>query len=63
MKNPFVLRPYNLSQLAHLYQVSRPTMKKWIQPILSQLGTISCRLFTIRQVQIIFNHLGVDLYN
>ncbi|MEJ1241888.1 hypothetical protein WBG78_27325 [Chryseolinea sp. T2] len=48
----------NVSQLANLYQVSRPTMRKWIQPLLGQLGEITGRLFNSRQTRIIIGHLG-----
>ncbi|MEO5980004.1 MAG: hypothetical protein ABIS36_23255 [Chryseolinea sp.] len=53
-----LIRAYNLSQLAVLYKVSRPTMRKWIQPISKKLGVISTRLYTTRQVRIILKHLG-----
>ncbi len=59
MKNPFVIRPYNLGELARIYKVSRPTMKKWLSPYISKLGAINSRIFTSNQVGKIFKFLGL----
>ena len=52
-------QPMTLSRLASLYGVSRPTMRKWIKPLLNKLGKIVGQLYNLRQVRLIINHLGV----
>ncbi len=51
------------SQIAAEYHISTRTLKKWLIPILPRLGITPrqydrLRLFTPRQVQIIYDHLG-----
>ncbi|MEO5977947.1 MAG: hypothetical protein ABIS36_07345 [Chryseolinea sp.] len=61
MKTPFVVRIYNLTQLAILYNVSRPTMRRLLQPILpilESLGYVKGRLFTLKMVKAIFSSIG-----
>ena len=55
------IRVYNLKQLAELYQVSRTTMRRWLQPLkpaLIEMGYRGGRLFTHKQVEFIFNFFG-----
>ncbi|MGC3944816.1 MAG: hypothetical protein QM762_09905 [Chryseolinea sp.] len=33
-------------------------MRKWIKPLLNQLGEIVGKLYNLRQVRLIINHLG-----
>lgn len=49
--------PMTLRQLAARWQVNEKTVKKWIEPLLPQLGTVRGNLFTPRQVKIILEHL------
>ena len=54
-----ILQAATLGEIAELYQVSRPTAKKWIQPIMKKLGKIFGRTFTVRQVEKIIKFLGI----
>ena len=59
IKMTFKIRPYNKTQLAYFYNVSRPTMRKWLKPILEKIGAlVNVRLYTTAQVQEIVTHLG-----
>lgn len=59
-KGPFVFRCYSKSELAALYKVSRPTMRKWIRPVLIAIGaTLTARIITIAQLHHIVAHLGL----
>lgn len=50
--------PMTITRLAGLYGVSRPTMRKWIKPLLKQLGKIVGKLYNLKQVRLIIRHLG-----
>jgi hypothetical protein len=54
-----VLHSATVGELADLYQVSRPTMRKWLKPFLKRLGEIMGRNFTVRQVEMIIRFLGI----
>lgn len=51
------LKPYNTKQLAALYGVSVPTIRNWIKKIPCLENRIG-RIWNIKQIEIIFNHLG-----
>ena len=54
-----IINAATMGEIAELYQVSRPTIRKWIQPILKSLGRIAGRTFTVRQVERILRYLGI----
>ena len=49
--------PMTMSQLAARWQVNKRTVRRWIEPFLSELGPVNGHLFTPRQVKIILEHL------
>ena len=49
--------PMTLRQLAARWQVNERTVRRWIEPFLSELGPVNGHLFTPRQVKIIMEHL------
>jgi uncharacterized protein YjcR len=53
------VKPYSLSELAGLYRISTQTMKKWISPHEVAIGNKIGRFYNIKQVQKIFEALGV----
>lgn len=59
IENQVIIRPYSLSDLAHLYGVTRHTIRTWLKPHLAAIGQKNGRLFTILQVRIIFEKLGL----
>ncbi|PKP22702.1 MAG: hypothetical protein CVU05_02685 [Bacteroidetes bacterium HGW-Bacteroidetes-21] len=52
------LKSYNKKELADLYKVSVKTLSSWLKPIKPEIGEYIGRSFSIKQIQIIFNHLG-----
>jgi hypothetical protein len=60
--NKIELRPYNLKELAHLYKVDNRTFKKWVSLFKDKLGERQGNFYTIPQVKIIFQHLGLPGY-
>lgn len=53
------LKPYSLTDLAGLYSVCGRTMKKWVAPFESEVGAKQGRYYTIAQVKIIFEKIGL----
>ena len=54
------LKPYSVKEIAELYNnVSVKTFKKWLVPFVEEIGAKRGRYYTVLQVQIIFNKLGV----
>lgn len=64
MKN-IKLKPYTVLELARLYGVSDRTMKKWLKPFEIEIGNKIGYFYTIAQVKIIFERLGMpgDIIN
>jgi hypothetical protein len=58
-KNTIQLKPYSLVDLAKLYTVCDRTMKKWIKPFDHEVGEKNGRYYSISQVKIIFDKLGL----
>lgn len=52
------LRPYCLKELAALYEVKPRTIKIWLQPFTTAIGTRNGRYYTIKQIEIIFDKIG-----
>ncbi len=53
------LKPYSLAELARQYEVCVRTMQKWMLPFKQEIGEKQGRYFTISQVKIIFEKLGL----
>lgn len=58
-KNTIEVKPYLTNELAKIYQVSDKTLKKWLKVLEEKLGTRMGRYYTAKQVEIIFNELGI----
>lgn len=52
------LRPYKVTELARMYEVSEKTFKKWITPFEEEIGRKNGYFYSIAQVRIIFQKLG-----
>lgn len=52
------VRPQNLKQLAATYEVTPRTLKGWLEPFLKEIGEMTGRTFTPKQVRIIYDKLG-----
>jgi transcription initiation factor TFIIIB Brf1 subunit/transcription initiation factor TFIIB len=57
--NRIEIRPYNLKELANIYQVSEKTFKRWLNLFSDDLGKRCGNYFSIPQVKIIFEKLGL----
>lgn len=53
------VRPYSQKELTALYGVSSRTIYNWLSSIKKELGERRGRTFSVRQVETIFEELGV----
>jgi hypothetical protein len=53
-----LIKPMTITQLSKAYNVCVPTMKKWIHELNDEIGKKNGRIFSIKQVKIIFELLG-----
>jgi hypothetical protein len=53
-----VIKPYTPQELATRYEVSRPTLRRWLKPHLPVIGARNGHFYTSKQVEIIFNTIG-----
>jgi hypothetical protein len=53
------IRPYTITQLADLYGMERRAFKKWLAAHKKTIGKRIGHLYTIKQVHIIFEVLGM----
>jgi hypothetical protein len=53
------IRPYMLGELAALYGVSTKTMRTWLLPHQENIGKRVGRIYTTKQVEMIFEKLGI----
>ncbi len=53
------IRPYSTKELAGIYDVCDKTMKKWIKPMSAKVGAKNGRYYSVVQVKVIFDKLGV----
>lgn len=54
-----VIEPCNLKELSALYNISSPTLKKWLLPFEKEIGKKVGYIYTIMQVEKIFAFLGL----
>ncbi len=65
MKNPNpvakkpVIRPCSCKELAHMYEMDRKTISRWLKPHQSRIGKRIGWYYNIRQMEIIFEVLGM----
>ena len=53
------IRPYSLKEIAGIYGVCDKTIKKWLSPFGELIGKKHGRYYTVAQVKIIFEKLGL----
>jgi hypothetical protein len=58
-RNGTYLKPCNKKELAAMYGISVHVLNTWLKPIMPKLDLISGRCYTVKQVNIIFEALGV----
>lgn len=57
--NTIEVKPYSLTELANIYGITNRTMKSWIVRHNEAIGEKVGRLYTAKQVIIIFDRLGL----
>jgi transposase len=53
------VKPYSTKEIAMLYGICDKTLKKWLKPFEEGIGKKTGRYYTIAQVNIIFDKLGM----
>jgi hypothetical protein len=53
------LKPYSSKEIAGIYGVCDKTFKKWLKPFDTCVGQKNGRYYTIAQVKVIFEKLGL----
>ena len=53
------IRPYSVKDLAGIYGVCDKTLKKWVKPFATEVGEKNGRYYSVAQVKVIFEKLGV----
>lgn len=53
------VKPYMPSELSIIYSVSHPTLNRWLTSIKDKVGKRIGQYYSVKQVEIIFEHLGV----
>ena len=53
------VRAYSITELAALYDITPKTFRTWLKPYAEEIGEKQGRYFTILQVRIIFEKLGM----
>lgn len=53
------VKPYSLKEIAGLYGISTKTMYKWMVPLKNRIGEKRGRYYTVKQVRLIFDEIGL----
>lgn len=59
MKRIVEVRSYSIGELSKLYDMSVKTMNRWLKPHTHVIGKREGRYYTVKQIQIIFDLLGL----
>ncbi len=60
--NPYLIcdiKPYTHKELSGFYGVSEKTLKKWLHPFQELIGEKRGRFYTVVQVKIILDKIGI----
>ena len=53
------IRSYSIGELSKLYEQSVKTMNRWLKPHVDTIGQRQGRYYTVKQVELIFEALGL----
>lgn len=59
INDAFEIRHYSTKELARFYGVCDKTLLKWMKPFASDIGQKQGRYFTVAQVKVILDKLGM----
>jgi hypothetical protein len=54
-----IIKPYQLQHLGEIYEVHPRTVRRWIDKLAPQIGRKKVKYFTIEEVVIIVNAIGL----
>jgi hypothetical protein len=54
-----VVKPYSLTELANMYGVSKKIFRHWLEPFKDAIGKRQGFYYTVQQVEIIFDSIGM----
>jgi len=54
-----IIKPSSLAELSLRYSVSKKTFKRWLSPFHSEIGPRLGHFYSIHQVRVIYEKLGV----
>ena len=54
-----IVKAYTISELAALYGISTKTIKTWLKPHVTAIGPRLGRYYTVLQIRIIFEKIGM----
>jgi hypothetical protein len=60
--SPFEVKPYSKRELSHLYSVCNKTFSNWLEPFQHEIGKRNGRFYTVKQVDVIIDKLGLPHY-
>jgi len=55
----FPLCPLSVKQFSEMYKISIKTFRKWVKPFSDEIGEKNGHYYTINQVRIIIQRLGI----
>lgn len=58
-KRSIVIRPSSQKELAYMYKVDKRTITRWLKPHKDRIGHREGRYYTVKQLAIIFDVLGL----
>ncbi len=53
------IQPYSVKDFARIYNVSRKTFRRWVEPFQKELGDRNGHYYNVTQVKTIFEKLGL----
>ena len=59
ISNKIQVKPLTIGEISQIYGVNRRTIYLWLEPFAAQIGERRGRFYSIPQVQLIFEKLGV----
>lgn len=54
-----IIKPYQLQHLGEIYEVHPRTVRRWIDKLVPQIGKKKVKYFTIEEVILIVNAIGL----
>ena len=59
VKSTFQFRPYTKKELRGMYGVSKHVFNKLIAPFVNEIGIITGKFLTVKQVEVVVEKIGI----